>query len=438
MDGKMHADSIFDALFAQAVIDNFYEEYSSLPSLGEMSGEYTFSKKHEKRMKALFVGEVRKERIGTFIKVSRKIAAAFLIILMITGALMFITSRLPPKPVRDTWGTSGTTSGGTQVALEPYYNFERALREITTDVVIAQYVGHKILEVELIEYEFVVLGRLLGNATDRIYVYEHYKQVITIVDSDGEVIEDLLHDPEQDVFPFDPDTEYLLPLRRISTVYARRINENIFWFASRIIIDLNDVTNSTISSGPLSEHSTGFNFNKNATRSKIIWYVYARTRLNPPARDIIRSEAIKDIINESPHIVVIEIGEPRFLASELEHGGGSDISVATDSYYVTVNRILKGSLRVGDEIEIKFFAETVFTGEQHIVAIEPISQGSSWYNLTSRNSLFRLGQFDEIITIIKRSTGVKSAIWILAIGLLASITSIVAVVIIKRNRQLRK
>jgi len=90
MDEQMHADSIFDALFGQAVIDNFYEEYNLLPSLGEISKDYTFSENHEKRMKALFVNEVRKERIGTFMKVSRKIAAVFLIIfILMVGALMF-------------------------------------------------------------------------------------------------------------------------------------------------------------------------------------------------------------------------------------------------------------------------------------------------------------------------------------------------------------
>ena len=286
----------------------------------------------------------------------------------------------------------------------PYRNFERALLELTTDVVIAKYVGYNILEIELIEYEFIVLDRVLGSATDSIFVYEHSNLLTTIVlvDSDGEVVGELVDDSEPEVLPLNPGSVYLLPLIRISTVYARRAHDDLFWFSSQIAIDLNNIANSTMSFGPLFEHSTGFDFNVDATQEQIISYVYELTKNNPPGRSIIRSPHIEDIVNESPNVVVVEIGEPRFLASELEHGGGSDIDVATDSYYAKVVQVLKGSLGTGDEIEINFFAETVFTGERHIVAIEPFSPGSIWFNFTSRNSLFSINQLNEILTIIEQ------------------------------------
>jgi len=47
-------DNIFEELFRQAVIDNFYECYNSLPPLEEISEMYTFSERHEKRMNELF------------------------------------------------------------------------------------------------------------------------------------------------------------------------------------------------------------------------------------------------------------------------------------------------------------------------------------------------------------------------------------------------
>ena len=47
-------DEIFDTMFRQAVIDNFYEYYNSLPPLEEISEMYTFSDRHEKRMNELF------------------------------------------------------------------------------------------------------------------------------------------------------------------------------------------------------------------------------------------------------------------------------------------------------------------------------------------------------------------------------------------------
>jgi len=90
MEDKQLNDSIFDALFVQAVIDNFYEEYNALPPLEELSKEYTFSEKHEKRMKALFARDERKKRYKKFVYLGRKVAAVFLILFtMFVGALMF-------------------------------------------------------------------------------------------------------------------------------------------------------------------------------------------------------------------------------------------------------------------------------------------------------------------------------------------------------------
>jgi hypothetical protein len=47
-----------------------------------------------------------------------------------------------------------------------------------------------------------------------------------------------------------------------------------------------------------------------------------------------------------------------------------------------------------------FFSDTVFQGEQHIVAVERISEGSSSFNFTSRNSLFSMDQLDENMEIL--------------------------------------
>jgi len=90
VDEKQLNYSIFDALFGQAVIDNFYEEYNAFPPLEELAKEYTFSEKHEKRMKALFARNERKERFINFMYVGRKVAAVILILFtMFVGALMF-------------------------------------------------------------------------------------------------------------------------------------------------------------------------------------------------------------------------------------------------------------------------------------------------------------------------------------------------------------
>ena len=55
MTEMLLSEDIFDAMFRQAVIDNFYEYYNSLPPLEEISEMYTFSERHEKRMNELFI-----------------------------------------------------------------------------------------------------------------------------------------------------------------------------------------------------------------------------------------------------------------------------------------------------------------------------------------------------------------------------------------------
>ena len=90
MISKQISDSVFEALFRQAVIDNFDEELDSLPSDAEMAKLYTFSERHEKRMRKLFVHEERKEKVRTALKIGRRIAAAVIIAVSILfGIMMF-------------------------------------------------------------------------------------------------------------------------------------------------------------------------------------------------------------------------------------------------------------------------------------------------------------------------------------------------------------
>jgi len=47
-----------------------------------------------------------------------------------------------------------------------------------------------------------------------------------------------------------------------------------------------------------------------------------------------------------------------------------------------------------------FFADTVQTGEKHIVAVTPLTDCGYFYGFTSRYSLFRMDQLDEILEIL--------------------------------------
>jgi len=80
------SDGVFDALFGQAVIDNFYEELNSLPSDSELAIQYTFSRTHDIRMKKLFAKNDRREALRSVGMWSRRLAAVIAIVVTLLFA----------------------------------------------------------------------------------------------------------------------------------------------------------------------------------------------------------------------------------------------------------------------------------------------------------------------------------------------------------------
>ena len=268
----------------------------------------------------------------------------------------------------------------------PDFSFEEVLLEFITDVVVARYMGSRPFGRGLIEFEFAVQERVLGNAPDTIFVYQ------------------AVHGPDIATFgvlSFNYDTTYLLPLAKTATPYSFMRDDGYVTILN-LIIDLDTPSNSTMYNEPLSWHTERLDFDGNITRQEIISYVAEVTRHNPPARSFIRSEAIEDIVYESPYIWVIEIGEPHRLTS-----GTSDWT-RTDIYHATTVQVLKGDIDIGYEFTMIFNADTVFPGELHIIATEPRDGRSGNYRFSSRNSLFRLDQKEEIMAIIAGTTAPPS------------------------------
>ena len=273
-----------------------------------------------------------------------------------------------------------------------YCTFEEALSEFATDVVIAQYVGSKPFGKNAIEFEFIVIERVVGNAADRIFVYAEYYLDASVVGYDRHVY----FGP--DVLTFNPETDYLLPLSNSYSPYAKTHDDG-FSFILNIVIDLNDPYSSTMYSELLSDHSTGLDFTRrDISRHEIISYVSESIKYNAPSRDFIRSEVIEDIIAESPCIIVVEINEPRRLVDDQMTTDWN----STDLYYITVTQVLKGDFKIMNEYIIVSMAGTVLSGERYIVATQPIEDGSNWYRFTSKNSLFQMDQLDEIMKIIEK------------------------------------
>jgi len=264
----------------------------------------------------------------------------------------------------------------------------RTLEDATimaTDIVVAQYVTRRPFGERLTEFEFVVHERIFGNAADRIFVYVSDRER-SIMNNDR---------------PFTSNTQYLLILEKLTDVYANT-HEDGFTFITDLMLDLNSPTSSTMYNEPLTLHSTGMNFDsRSLTRDDIVSYISTLTQNNAPAREYIRSDDLKDIVEGSPHILIVEITEPR----RLVHEQNSTDWMSTDIYHTTIIEVLKGDKQVGDTVQVIFFADTVFPGETHIVSMAPRDPAAPYfYSFTSRHSLHPLSQRDEIIALISGTT----------------------------------
>jgi len=262
----------------------------------------------------------------------------------------------------------------------PPTTFEQSFHRWTTDVVIVQYVGSRYFATNLTEFEFIVVDRILGNAADRIFVYVEDERAFMLgtLSTDG--------------------TEYLLALASEEWPYST-MHIDGFLLIRNIVIELDNPSNSIMHRTPAFIPPEGLDLGASGlTRQDIISYFEEITRAVSLNEDrLIRSERIDDIILESPYVLVVEIGRPSILSHELftVETGGHDI------YYVTVERVLAGgsTVAVGDEIEVLFHANTVSTGERHVVAARMSSTGR--YVFTSRNSLFHVNQLDKILFFLE-------------------------------------
>lgn len=261
------------------------------------------------------------------------------------------------------------------------FTLETALPS-ATDVVIAQCVGMRYLGEGLKEFEFVVLEGLWNSLADRIFIYAS-------TDVDHHVANNLR---------FSSGTDYLLPLRRIPYTPYSNIRENGFTLPHNIAIDLNNPSSSRILNQPLSEHSENLAFDENTSREEVVSFIRKWTRRFsfPPAGIFIRSEEMEDIFKGSPDVWVIEVNDPLRLSEDVPL---SSSMVPTDIYFVTIVQSLKGDKEVGDEGVVVFFADTVQPGERRIVAVSQIPTGS-FYDFTSRSSLFSIDQLEEIMMIL--------------------------------------
>ena len=267
-----------------------------------------------------------------------------------------------------------------------YRTFEETLLT-GTDIVSVRYVTHRPFGENLIEFEFQVIDRILGNAADIIFVYAANEDVMVLGSGN-------ISSYNQGALRFNTETNYLLVLRKLEGA-TLRTHEDGFLFINNIVINLDNPGMSMMYNEPLHLHTSSAYLNVSDTDS-LISFISDLTADNRPAREHIRSTNMSDIIAGSPYVLIIEINEPRRLVAEQTTRDWME----TDIYFVTVVGVLKGNLTVGYEISVVFFADTVRTGEQHIVAVERLTERSTTFVFTSRNSLFSYQLLTEITEIV--------------------------------------
>ncbi len=85
-------DIVFEALFRQAVIDDFNDEINSAQSNELLSKMYSFSEEFDNRMKKLLTKDRRKEYFKKTVHYSRKVASILFIVLgLLFGSLLLNT-----------------------------------------------------------------------------------------------------------------------------------------------------------------------------------------------------------------------------------------------------------------------------------------------------------------------------------------------------------
>lgn len=76
---KQMKDSVFEALFRQAVIDDYIEEIDSIPPKEKLMEIISFSPEFELRMNKLFIKEQRKDFLKKALSYSKRVAAILVI-----------------------------------------------------------------------------------------------------------------------------------------------------------------------------------------------------------------------------------------------------------------------------------------------------------------------------------------------------------------------
>lgn len=87
-------DSVFEALFRQAVIDDYNDELNSIPPREKLMETISFSKEFERKMKKLFSRDERREFLKSVLNYSTRVAAIFAVTITILFGLLLLNKEV--------------------------------------------------------------------------------------------------------------------------------------------------------------------------------------------------------------------------------------------------------------------------------------------------------------------------------------------------------
>ena len=260
-----------------------------------------------------------------------------------------------------------------------YLNFEDAC-ELASDVVVATFTGSRPYGASFTEYSFTVKNRLLGNAPEQINVYAMDTEIVVEHESVAPF-------NAQELF-LEHNTDYLLLLDHRVSVYNET---DIYQFVCNIYIDFSNINKSMMYNQPIALHSSTFDF-ANTDTDSVLAYVKELVKNNTPSPQPVKTPELKDIITASTDIVVITVNRcEKKVINDFRNTG---------FFACTIEETLKGTLSVGDSIQVLFKLDNVNEGDKIIVALNNYDN-ATYYRITSLNSIFSTDEKGKLLSFIE-------------------------------------
>jgi len=179
-------NSIFEALFRQAIIDDYVDEINSIPSNEELSIEYFFSSDFELRMKRLFARERRKSYLVTISGFFRQAAIIFIIITTILFGTLLTNSdvRATVRNVIIEWYEKFTS-----------FSFNTANQDASYVDIYPKYLPMGFYEESIVEFGNFTQLIFVNNQGDHINILHNNHESTSIkisVDNENHIIENFM------------------------------------------------------------------------------------------------------------------------------------------------------------------------------------------------------------------------------------------------------